>query len=60
MGQNGGYNWDVNPRKRKSVTPMELEQRNVVKFLCVKDLKLDEIARELSSTYRWDRMLLRA
>jgi hypothetical protein len=42
------HSWDVNYQKRKSVTSMEREQRDVIQFLHVKGLKLDEIATELS------------
>jgi hypothetical protein len=49
-GQNGWHGWDVNHQKRKSVASMELKQRHVIKFLHVKDLKLDEIATELFNT----------
>jgi hypothetical protein len=52
-GQNAGHSWDANHQKQKSVTLMELEQRHGIKFLHVKNLKLDEIATELSGTDAW-------
>jgi hypothetical protein len=50
-GRNGGQKDDVNRERPKSVTPMELEQRHITKFVHLKGLKLGDIAAELSNVY---------
>jgi hypothetical protein len=51
QGENGGRNESANPEKLKSVSPMEVEQRCIIKFLHLKGLKLGDIFVELSSLY---------
>jgi hypothetical protein len=46
-GKNGGRNDSANPEKLKSVSPMEVEQRCIIKFLHLKGLKLGDIVVEL-------------
>jgi hypothetical protein len=51
QGKNGGRNDSANPEKLKSVSPMEVEQRCIIKFLHLKGPKLGDIVVELSTLY---------
>jgi hypothetical protein len=53
-GKNGGRNDSPNPEKPKSVSPMEVEQRCIIKFLHLKSLKLGDIVVEFSNLYDED------
>jgi hypothetical protein len=53
-GKNGGRNDSANPEKPKVVSPTEVEQRCIIKFLHLKDLKLGDIVVELSTLYGED------
>ena len=53
-GKSGGQNDMIKTEKPKSVSPMEFEQRSVIKFLHLKGLKLGDIVLELSSVYGED------
>jgi hypothetical protein len=53
-GKNGGRNDSANPEKLKSVSPMEVEQRCIIKFLNLKGLKLEDIVVELFTLYGED------
>jgi hypothetical protein len=49
LGKNGGRNDSANAEKLKSVSPMEVEQRCIIKFLHLKGLKLGDIVVKLST-----------
>jgi hypothetical protein len=53
-GKNGGHFCNTYWKQLKSVTSMELEQRDIIKFLHLKGLELQETAPELSSAYSQD------
>jgi hypothetical protein len=53
-GKKGGRNDSANPEKLKSVSPMEVEQRCIIKFRHFKGLKLGDIVVELSTLYGED------
>jgi hypothetical protein len=53
-GRNVGQNDDVNRERPQSVTPMELEQRHIIELLHLKNLKLGDVAVELSNVYGQD------
>jgi hypothetical protein len=53
-GKNGGRNESANPEKLKSVSPMEVEQRCIIKFLHLKGRKLGDIVVERSNLYGED------
>jgi hypothetical protein len=53
-GRNGEQNDDGNHERLKSVTPIKLQQRHIIKFLPPKALKLGDIAAKLSSVYGLD------
>jgi hypothetical protein len=52
--ETGGKNDEVNQAELKSAIPMKLEQRQVIKFLHLKGLKLDDIVTKLSNMYGQD------
>jgi hypothetical protein len=54
LGKNGGRNDSANPEKLKIVSPMEVEQRCIIKFLHLKGLILGYIVVELSILYGED------
>jgi hypothetical protein len=53
-GKNGGRNDSGNPEKPKRVSPMEAEQRYIIKFLHLKGLKLGDVVVERSNPYGED------